>query len=602
MRELVANFTLLLPPARRLEATLLLGSILAFAAIEVAWVASIFWLMNAAVDVIAQPQALENYRILLALQRAVGVADSRSLLQVAAVLVIIIIMLRNAWGALVVWQRARFVKYLEAETATRLLRAYVVQPYPFFLDKNSAALSKNVLSEVSALISVSILSAINIIIDGVTSFALIGYLVVENPVVTLAAIGCLGAVLAVIYYGVRLRLASMGSESRRAEEGIFRKAQEVLAGIKDVKVLGRERYFVDAFAGFARAKARLHVESAVIKETPRYLVEALAFIGLIAAMAVLIGSSARVAEVTGVLVLYGVAGFRLMPALFRIYNGVSSFQFAHEVFHSTCRDIAGERPGQGLPLDPPPLSLDREIRFHSVGFCYPGAAGLSVSALDLVIKANTSVALVGPTGAGKTTIADLAMGLLIPTEGRIEVDGAPIRGDAIRAWRGDIGYVPQHIFLSDDTVLRNIAFGRDDAEVDRAAAVEAGKAAHIHDFVESLPQGYDTIVGERGLRLSGGQRQRLGIARALYRRPKVLIMDEATSALDGITENIVSEAIGDLSGKITMIIIAHRLTTVRHCDVIHLLEHGHVSASGSFDDLMSANATFRAMAGGRQGQ
>jgi ABC-type multidrug transport system fused ATPase/permease subunit len=244
-----------------------------------------------------------------------------------------------------------------------------------------------------------------------------------------------------------------------------------------------------------------------------------------------------------------------------------------------------------------PLGLREKLELAGVTYTYDGAARRAMDNISLTVRARTTIGLVGATGSGKTTAVDMILGLLWPSEGRLRVDGIDITADNVAAWRRTLGYVPQQIFLADDTIAANIAFGIPLELVDRAAVEQAARVANLHDFVtRELPQGYDTQVGERGVRLSGGQRQRIGIARALYHDPEVLIMDEATSALDNLTERAVMEAVQNLGSRKTIVLIAHRLTTVRNCDCIFLLNQGRVTASGTFAELVERDAHFRAMA------
>lgn len=596
----VEKLKLLLPPAKRLEALLLLASVLIFAWIEVGWVAAIYWMVSTAGDVLGNPDRLTSYRILNVLSDALGTTDARTLLQVAGVATIGIVLLRNSWGVLVTWQRSNFVKTAEALTMSRLLRTYVYHPYQFFLDRNTAALSKNILLEAQVLISVSILGIINIVIDAATCVALVIYLLIERPLITISAAATFAAVLAGLYLFLRARTKTLGVVSRNAEEGMFRATSEALSGIKDVKILGRENYFIEKFTNHADTRARLSIENSILKEAPRYGVEALAFVAIIATLLFVIGAGSGLLEMTALLVLYGVAGFRLIPAMFRIYNSGSSINFSSAAFDAITGDLAGSTPGgterRGERRAFP--SLTKSIAFENLRFRYPGTDRDVIAGLDVSIGANESVAFVGATGAGKTTLVDIVLGLLSPTSGAIAVDGVPIDDTTVDAWRSQVGYVPQSIFLADAGIAANIAFGEEASAISRERLIEAAQTAHLHDFVMSLPAQYETGVGERGVRLSGGQRQRIGIARALYRRPRVLVLDEATSALDGITENIISDAIRELHGSLTMIIIAHRLSTVRHCDRIYLMERGQIVDQGSYDELIARNSTFRAMAGG----
>jgi ABC-type multidrug transport system fused ATPase/permease subunit len=279
------------------------------------------------------------------------------------------------------------------------------------------------------------------------------------------------------------------------------------------------------------------------------------------------------------------------------YTHLTQLRFAGPALDSLHRDLVSLAP---QPVQAPaaaPLPLARAITLEGITYAYPKAPRAAVQGLALEIPAFTTVGLVGATGSGKTTTVDIILGLLEPQAGQLRVDGAPITAENRRAWQRSLGYVPQQIFLADDTVAANIAFGIPKNQIDREAVERAARIANLHDFVTlEMPQGYSTVVGERGIRLSGGQRQRIGIARALYHRPQVLILDEATSALDNLTEQAVMEAVHALGHEITIILIAHRLSTVRDCDHIYLLEKGQLTAQGTYDELVAGNKRFRRMA------
>jgi len=596
-----SGIAVLLTPRERVGAALVLAVILAFAGIEVIWVGSIFGMMNLTVALTSESATLHDYPLVRDAASFLRIEETRSVLLAVGGGVMIIIALRNGFGLFVTYVRNSFVKSLEVRTQSRLLQSYLSRPYAWFLNQNSAVLIKNLMEEVPQLVSGAILSFVGVLTDGLISLALIAFLFWREPVATSVIMGLVLGVLATIYFSVQGALRRQGVAFREANEGYFRSSNEALGGIKDVLALGREGAFLATFTAFADKKRDLHVSSQLMKEGPRYAVEGLAFLTMIGLIMLLLARNISAAEITGTLVLYGAAGFRIMPAAFRIYKSVADFRFIEGIFEAVCRDIAESRP-ERWSHHAAPIPFDKELRLQDLGFRYPDSDGDTLCGIELTISCRDSVAFVGSTGAGKSTLVDVVMGLLTPSRGRILVDGRIIDETNVRGWRADIGYVPQHIFLADRSIAENIAFGIPEKDIDRTSLEDAARAAHIHEFICTLPQGYATEVGERGIRLSGGQRQRIGIARALYQHPRLLILDEATSSLDGITENIIAEAIRELHGKTTLIIIAHRLTTVRHCDVIHLLEHGHVSASGSFNDLMSANATFRAMAGGRQGQ
>ena len=403
---------------------------------------------------------------------------------------------------------------------------------------------------------------------------------------------------------MRRRLNRLGQERAHANLKRFQMAGDAVGGIKDVKILGLEQAYLDRFRKPALAVAEIDAETSAIGEVPRYLLEAIGFGGMLLFVIVMLASgSGDLGKVLPILGVYAFAGLRLFPSLQQVYGSFTSLRFARPTLDRLHADLMEARSsGGGIPTgaEPAPLGLQRALELADVEFAYPRAERAALRGLDMTIPARTTVGLVGGTGAGKTTVVDLVLGLLEPQGGEIRVDGVPISRENRRAWQRAIGYVPQAIFLTDELVAANIAFGLPPEQVDRAAVERAARVAELHDFVMTeLPQGYDTPVGERGVRLSGGQRQRIGIARALYHDPDVLIMDEATSALDNLTERAVMDAVHNLGHAKTIILIAHRLSTVRACDTIFMMERGQVVAQGSYDELIAANQTFRAMAGGQ---
>jgi len=312
-------------------------------------------------------------------------------------------------------------------------------------------------------------------------------------------------------------------------------------------------------------------------------------------MLYLMAQSGSFASALPIIALYAFAGYRLMPALQQIYGALTSLRFAGPALDALHQDLMSLQPA-GPNTQQPAMPLTQAITLNNIVYRYPNAATPTLKSISLSIPAKSTVGLVGTTGSGKTTTVDLILGLLDAQEGTLAIDGQPITDHNKRAWQRAIGYVPQQIYLADDSVAANIAFGIEPEQIDLAAVERAAKIANLHEFVISdLPQGYATTVGERGVRLSGGQRQRIGIARALYHNPQVLILDEATSALDNLTEQAVMEAVHNLGHEITIILIAHRLSTVRECDQIFLLEKGELKGSGIYDELTASSQQFKAM-------
>ena len=423
-----------------------------------------------------------------------------------------------------------------------------------------------------------------------------------QPVVAVGTALVLVASYGVIFLSARKHMTRFGELRFAANAERYKIAQEATAGIKDVKLLGLEDRYVRRFQIPARRLARVASARAVIATAPRYLLQGVAFGGmLLIILGMLILQSASLGTILPLLAVYAFAGLRLLPAMQMVYQEVTAMRFNQPALVALHTDITEIRARHAtvVEADPTPVPLRERLELIDVHFSYPLAERKALQGLSLSIPARTTVGIVGGTGAGKTTAVDLMLGLLTVQEGTLAVDGMPITARNLRAWQDNIGYVPQAIFLTDDTVAANIAFGIPPEQVDRAAVERAARIAELHDFVtEELPQGYDTLVGERGIRLSGGQRQRIGIARALYHDPDVLIMDEATSALDNLTEKAVMDAVHNLGHAKTIVLIAHRLTTVQSCDTIFMLEHGRLIAQGSYDELLDSSRKFRAMAVG----
>ena len=372
---------------------------------------------------------------------------------------------------------------------------------------------------------------------------------------------------------------------------------EAFGAAKEVKVGGLEQAYIQRFAKPAEIWATGQATAQVIAQLPRFALEAIAFGGMLIVVLYLMAKSGSFAAAVPIIALYAFAGYRLMPALQQIYGAFTALRFvgpALDALHEDLISLQGSNTQDRLIT---PLSLTHAIELNKVSYHYPNASQPALKDISINIPAHSKVGFVGATGSGKTTAVDVTLGLLEPQTGHLNVDGQPINAANRRRWQRAIGYVPQHIYLADDSVTANIAFGVNAEDIDQQAVERAAKIANLHEFVSNdLLQGYETTVGERGVRLSGGQRQRIGIARALYHDPQVLILDEATSALDNLTEHAVLESVNNLGYDITIIMIAHRLSTVRQCDQIYLLERGKVKAHGTFDELTQTNEQFRAMA------
>ena len=371
---------------------------------------------------------------------------------------------------------------------------------------------------------------------------------------------------------------------------------EAFGAAKEVKVRGLEKKFIENFSSSAYIYARIDSHVQVISELPRYILEAIAFGGILLIILYMMAQSGNFTSALPIISLFAFAGYRLLPALQMIYVSFTQLTFVGPTLNRIYDDLKNLKPFL-TSKDNVVLSLNKKLSLNNINYSYPNSSRTALTNFNLEIYAKSTVGLVGATGSGKTTTVDIILGLLEAQKGTLEVDGKIITKKNSRHWQRSIGYVPQHIYLSDDTIAANIAFGVEPSDINQENIEKASKIANLHSFViNQLSEQYQTTIGERGVRLSGGQRQRIGIARALYHNPQVLILDEATSALDNETENIVMEAVNNINKDITIILIAHRLSTVKKCDNIFLIENGEMIAQGSFDELVKSNKSFSMMA------
>jgi len=513
----------------------------------------------------------------------------------------VIIILSNAISAFATWLKLRFAWMNNHRISRRLLEKYLSLPYGYFLNQNSSDMSKNVLEEVKNLTSSYIIPLLSIITRGMVVLFILIMLFIVDVVISLTALLVLGGAYSLIYLKVSRNLKRGGRLRMQANKMRFKATSEAFGGIKEIKVMNREPFFLDRFSKESFKMAKLHSWNAVVGQIPRFALEAVAFGGIIVFVLVLLVTREDARQVIPLASLFAFAGYRLMPALQEIFTSFTKMQFHKAVLDRIYDDFIWDEKatitGTFSRQEKKRLPFHEEIRLENVSYRYPGSEARVVKNINLTIKRNTSAAFVGPTGAGKTTLVDIILGLLPPQEGKLLVDGTVVDQANTLAWQRNIGYVPQHIYLGDDTVSNNIAFGLPEKEVDPQKVERAAQIARIHEFITGeLPLAYQTVVGERGIRLSGGQRQRIGIARALYHDPEVLVFDEATSALDGVTEKAVLGALENAARLKTLIIIAHRLTTVKTCDTVYLLDAGSLVACGTYDQLISSNDQFKKMA------
>lgn len=514
-----------------------------------------------------------------------------------------LIMLSSLIQIVKTWAVARFTMMRVHSISYKLLSSYLAQPYAFFLNRHSGDMGPRVLAESQQVVVQFLRPAAEFIAACLTTTAIIGLLFWVEPQVSIISFAVLGGIYGVIYILTRRTLKSLGQIRVETNRQRFRLANEALTGIKDIKLLGREQAYLGRFARPSREMAQSLVRTAVFQQVPPVALQAIALGGVIVLCIVLIDpsgieSGTGLVGVLPVLGVFAFAGQRLMPELSKLYGSLAQMQGASAAVDAVYEDLVLRQNPDALPkTEPAPLGLKAKLKLDNISYRYPNVDEAGIQGVTLSITAGEKIGIVGSTGAGKTTLADIILGLLDPDQGRLLADGIEITQDTLRAWMQSLGYVPQDIFLTDAAVGENIALGIAPEKINQARLKEAARIARIDEFiVNDLADGYETHIGERGVRLSGGQRQRIGIARALYHDADLIIFDEATSALDNLTEAEVIDAIDALPGDKTVIMIAHRLSTVQRCDWIIVLDKGRVVGFDTWTALMAENEAFQRIA------
>jgi ABC-type multidrug transport system fused ATPase/permease subunit len=577
----------------RKQFKLLVIMIAAMATLDVLGVASIMPFMA----ILASPELITSNPILNAAYKSLGFTESRQFLFVLGTFVFALLIISLAFKALTTYAQLRFTLMCEYSIGRRLIEGYLYQPYSWFLSRNSADIGKMIVSEVNQVIYSGVMPMMNFIAHGMVAFALLTLLIIIQPKLALIVGFALGLSYFLIFKACRNILDRSGKKRAEANQRRFLVINEAFGAPKELKLGGLEESYIKRFSDPAHTFAQQQSTSQIISQLPRFALEAISFGGMLLLILYLIAQNGSFAQAIPIIALYAFAGYRLMPALQQIYGSLTQLRYVGQALDALHTDLMNLEPVK-IGTTKVSLPLREAITLNSVNYRYPNSSQLALKKLTLSIPVLSTVGFVGSTGSGKTTIVDLIMGLIEAEQGFLKVDGEIINEQNRRAWQRSIGYVPQQIFLVDDSIAANIAFGIDAEEVDQQALERASRIANLHDFVQNeLPLKYQTIVGERGVRLSGGQRQRIGIARALYSNPEVLILDEATSALDNLTEQAVMEAVHNLGHEITIIIIAHRLSTVKACDQIFLFHDGVLQAKGTYEQLNANSKTFQKMTG-----
>ena len=496
----------------------------------------------------------------------------------------------------VTYVQQRVAQNAGARLSNRLVEGYLSWPYAMHLHRSSSELIRNGHQAVKQLVSQVFVPVIRVSAEVILVMGMLVLLISIAPAATGLAAVVIGGAAALVLLLVQPRLKRLGAISHATSRETLSAMQQALHGVRDIKLLGRERYFARRYGKSRLRSARADYLNSTLSKLPHAVME-LAFIGFILLFfGLAIGTDATSQDALSVLGLFAYAGLRIQPSLQRITGGLNNLKYSTAPLTDLHADLRAVEQFSTPADDVDPLPFTDAITLRDVSFKYEGADRDALTDVNLTIQRGQEIGICGPTGGGKTTLVDIITGLLTPTVGHVNVDGHDLREDA-RRWQRNLGIVPQSVFLTDDTLRRNIALGIPDKEIDDDAIRLAVQLAQLTEFIDSLPDGLETTVGERGIRLSGGQRQRIVIARALYNRPAVLVFDEGTSALDNATEAALMGAIESLRGDRTIIHIAHRLSTVQQSDCVVLIEKGQVCGMGSFEDLQQSNAQFQRMAG-----
>ena len=584
-----------LPKGDTIKLVILLLLMLVAAILEVVGIGMI----PAFVAIVADPDRILEITWLQPVLRSLEISDARDLLLWGSGALVGVFIIKSAYVIAFNYFEAHFISRRRYMISHRLMRAYMQAPYIFHVQRNTADLLRNIAYEIDYFINNVVSNLLKMARESVMALAILTFLFVMEPLITLLII-----VLSVLGSGTfillnKRKMKEYGEEEQLRRSRMIKALNQGMGGIKDARVLNREDEFIDKFRIEAFKSMRLKAYIRFIQQIPRPVVETTAVLGMLLVAVLLLWQDRSIAAIIPILALFAMATVRLMPSIQQIVSMYTNLRYnlvSIEPIYEDLKELEGynarfneDRKSKSK------LEFEKEIRINNLSYHYPDSEEQAIDGISLTIAKGDAVAFVGSSGAGKTTIVDIILGLLDPEEGEIYVDDKNI-ADNISAWQRNVGYIPQVIYLADETLRSNVAFGLPEAEIDDSKVMNAIKLAQLETMLERLPLGLDTIVGEDGTRLSGGQRQRIGIARALYHDPKVLIMDEATSALDNITEKQIIEAIESLKGDHTLIMIAHRLTTVKNCDKLYFMEDGAIIQEGSYQDLVESNLKFREMA------
>lgn len=582
----------LLGSAEKRRAILLLFLVLIMAVLDVLGVASILPF----IAVLSDPSIINRSSILSTIYAYSGSQSEINFLFLLGLMTFFTLCISMIFKAFTTYYQFRFILYLESYLGTRLISLYLHQKYLWLTERHSAELGKNILSEVGSVIANGVMPAGILMSQTAVATALIIFLLFINPILAITIFSSLGFVYLFIYIFLSGFISKAGSERFKINEQRFRISNEAFNAAKEVKFFQLETNYSKKFSELAARYAQLQAYAAISAQIPRFALELIAFGGLILLVLIFIGQNANLSTILPLITLYAFAGYRLMPALQQIYNSATLIRFAGDPVNEIIKHLSKLKIEEIENATIKKANFEHAISFSEVSFKYPNASKSALDKISFTIPKGLKIGVVGHTGSGKTTMVDILLGLIEPTAGKVCVDEKPLDHVNYKSFQQIIGYVPQNVYLNDMSVAQNIAIGVQEEKIDYKILQKAAKAACIHNtIIQNFENCYYDSIGERGSRLSGGECQRLGIARALYRQPELLVLDEATSALDNITEANVIDAITNYDKSMTTIMIAHRLSSLKHCDMILVFENGKIVEQGTFDELAGKKTTFRSM-------
>ena len=531
------------------------------------------------IGILTQDNYQEKYPWIVDLFGSLSREELISAVMVAMVFIYIVRSLFLFWS---LWIQKGFSASVSGRLSQSLFSIYLRQPYMFHLQRNSSTLMRNA-KNATSVVTCGVDPFLVLLTDGLVAIAMFSLLIYVEPIGTLAVLLVFGISTLLFQRLTRRRIDNWGYRVDYHETKILQHLQEGFGGAKDVKILGRENEFLSQHEKHLGESIRINRIYNVILTLPRSFMEIITIVGLCLLVVSMVVRDRPLSDIVPILGLFAAAAFRVMPSINRLLMATQTLIFNRSIIASVYRDFLLDSPEVNSAQRVEPFAKQLELK--DVSFKYPTAATPSLQDVSLVVKRGEAVGFVGPSGAGKSTLVDVILGLFAPTSGVVSVDGSDVHQN-LRNWQNQIGYVPQAIYLTDDTLRRNVAFGLNDENIDDDLVREAIRLAQLQEFVSTLPDGLETVVGERGVRLSGGQRQRIGIARALYHKPSVLVLDEATSSLDTPTEHGVMQAVQALQGSKTVIIVAHRLSTVEYCDRLYRIEDSRITEEGTFAEVV----------------